>query len=59
MVNAWMAEMLFDKDMVAGKLARYHELRKYLLQKTGVTVRYLYEELASTAKTEVGSGGGM
>ena len=29
-VNAWMAEVLFDMDTAAGKLARYQELRKYL-----------------------------
>ena len=35
--NAWMAEVLFDKDTAAGKLARNQELRKYLQQTTGAT----------------------
>ena len=45
-VNEWMAEVLFDKDTAAGKLAKNQELRKYLLQKTRATARKLYEELA-------------
>ena len=50
-----MAEVLLDKDTAAGKLARYQELRKYLLQKTGATAQDFYEELArQTAKTETG-----
>ena len=47
-----MAEVLFDKDTAAGKLARYQEVRKYLLQKTAVTATDLNASLPDT-KTKV------
>ena len=48
------AKVAFDKDTAADKLARYQELRKYVLLKSGTNSRDLYEELARQAvKTEV------
>ena len=52
--------MLFDKDTAAGMLARYQELRKFMVQKTGATARDLYEELVrQTARPRYAGSGGV